>query len=335
MSPEAPPLEDEAARAQVMVQRFGRWLAWGIGVAVLLYLAGSVWAGVRDVGEALARFAWLLYIPVLLLTLVNYGLRFWKWHYLLGRLGVHVPVRENLIIFASGLAMVVSPAKAGEVLKPYLVRVRTGAPMAQTLPALVTERLTDGIATLILAAISVGTYASDRAWVVFGLIGMVAVGIAVLSHEGLSLTLLRGAERIPGVHRLASKLEILYRAMRVCVAPVPLLLTVGASMIAWGAECVGYLLVFRGFGLDVSLDLCTFLYAFATVLGGFMPGGLGVADGALVGGSLQFVEGLSHADAVASALLIRAATLWFGELLGALAMLRVPALLGNRRGRSA
>jgi len=74
------------------------------------------------------------------LTLVNYGLRFFKWHYLLGRINVHVPVRTNVWVFTSGLAMVISPAKAGELVKPYLIRVLENVPMTKTVPVLISER---------------------------------------------------------------------------------------------------------------------------------------------------------------------------------------------------
>lgn len=329
--PTEPTSEDLDRRATDVVGRFQRWLAWGVAIAALLYVGGSVWAGVGEVGESLARFSWPIYGVVLLLTLLNYGLRFWKWQYLLGRLGVHLPIAENLVIFGSGLAMVISPAKAGEVLKPYLVRVRTGVPMTHTLPALVTERLTDGIAALALAAISVGTYAGDRASYVFVPLGLVVVGLAVLASERVSMAILRVLTRLPGLHRIGARLESMYVSMRICVAPAPLFLTVLASLVAWGGECVGYMLVFHGFGVDASLDVSTFLYAFATVAGGAMPGGLGVADGALVGGAVQLVEGLSQADAVAAALLIRVATLWFGVILGAFALLRVGELLAAPR----
>jgi uncharacterized protein (TIRG00374 family) len=159
----------------------------------------------------------------------------------------------------------------------------------------------------------------------------VVLGLGVLSHRGLSLAILHALRRLPGVHRVGEKLEEMYVAMRTCVAPVPLVVTVLVSMVAWGAECVGYLLVFRGFGVDASLDVSTFLYAFATVAGGAMPGGLGVADGALVGGAMQLLPGLDKAVAVAAALLIRVATLWFGVVVGAFALLRVGSLLEERR----
>ncbi|MDP2307032.1 MAG: lysylphosphatidylglycerol synthase transmembrane domain-containing protein [Pseudomonadota bacterium] len=329
---EAPAID---ATPQNLLVRFRVWLAWGIAIAALLYVGGSLYAGLEEVGSALGGFDWSLYVPVLALTVLNYGLRFWKWHYLVGRLGVRLPVKENLVIFASGLAMVISPGKAGELLKPWLVRARAGVPMAHTIPALVTERLTDGIACLALAAVSVSTYAGDRAVYVFVPIALVAAGLAVLSHKGLSLAILGVVRRLPVFSRIGDKLEEMYLAMRTCVAPVPLLLTVLASLVAWGGECVGYWLVFRGFGIDASLDVSTFLYAFATVAGGAMPGGLGVADGALVGGAMELVPGVTEATAVASALLIRVATLWFGVVIGALALLRAAALLEPRPGPQA
>lgn len=333
MIPDSPAPESGASDASPssLLHRFRRWLAGGIAVAALVYVAGSVYAGFEEVGSALARFRWELYVPVLLLTLLNYGLRFWKWHFLTARLGARLPVGENAVVFLAGLAMTISPGKAGELLKPWLVRARTGVPMAQTIPALVTERLTDGLACLSLAAISVSTYAGEQSQYVFVPIVAVAVGLGVLMHEGLSLAILGALRKLPVLHKVGDKLEEMYRAMRRCVAPVPLALTFGASLLAWFGECYGYMLVFRGFGVDASLDASTFLYAFATVAGGAMPGGLGVADGALVGGAMQFIPGVDEATAVASALLVRVATLWLGVIMGAFALLRAADLLEPRK----
>ena len=316
-----------------LLLRFRTWLAWAIALAAVLYVGGTVYAGFAEVSAALRSFRWGLYVPVLLLTLVNYGLRFWKWHYLLGRVGVHLPVRENAAIFGAGLAMVISPAKAGEVLKPWLVRARTGAPMATTLPVLVTERLTDGIAVLALAAVGVGTYASDKMVYVWGPIAIVALGLGVLASERATAALLALAGKIPGVAKVVPKLDELLRAMRTCVSPGSLALTVAASLVAWGAECIGYQLVFEGFGLDVGVGLATFLYAFATVAGGAMPGGLGVADGALVGGAVNLAH-VSEPLAVAAALLVRVATLWLGVVMGAFALIPVSRMLVQTPGEA-
>ncbi len=238
---------------------------------------------------------------------------------------MRIPWKEDAWIFGSGLAMVLSPGKVGELLKPWLVRERTGTPMVQTIPALITERLTDGIAALVLAAISVSTYAGDRAQYVFIPIALTIGGLAVLSSQRLSLAILNALGRGRPLERLAARLIEMYTAMRICVAPVPLVVTVLVSMVAWGGECVGYWLVLKGFGASPTLGVSTFLYAFATVSGGASPGGLGIADGVLVELPKRLVLGLDPGSALASALLIRLATLWLGVVIGAFALLGVGA----------
>lgn len=312
-----------------LVIRFRRWVVGAIAIGALLYLAGSIWAGLEPMGEALRDFQWALAVPIVALTLLNYGLRFVKWRYLVQRLGVRMPLIEDAWTFTAGLAMVISPGKAGELLKPYVVRARTGAPMATTIPALVTERLTDGIAMLILAGLSVTTFAGEKVHYITIPAALTAAGLAVLASERLTGLSLQVVERIPGVRRVVPKVRVMIQAMRTCTAPVPLVLTVLLSIVAWGAECVGYMLVFRGLGVDAGLDVSVFLYAFATVAGGAMPGGLGVAEGALAAGALSLVPGCSEADAVASALIIRVATLWLGVGMGAAALFRVATMLGG------
>ncbi|MEE2751438.1 MAG: lysylphosphatidylglycerol synthase transmembrane domain-containing protein [Myxococcota bacterium] len=316
----------ETGTSTSLVSRFQRWVVWALVIGMLLYLGGSIWAGAGEVASELKRFAWSLAIPVLGLTLVNYALRFLKWHYLMRVLGVEISWKEDCVIFIAGLSMVISPGKVGEVLKPYLVTRRTGVPMSQTLPALIAERLTDGIAIIGLAAISIGSFASDKvAWLIWPSVAVV-LGLAVLASERLSLSLLSLLGRLPGVRKIASRLEEAYRAMRVCLAPFPLLATIVISVVAWWAECIGFQLVFQGLGESVGLDAATFLYAFATVAGGAFPGGIGGADAALAGGATTIV-GVSESVALCAALLIRVATLWFGVLLGALALLRLNKII--------
>jgi glycosyltransferase 2 family protein len=314
-----------ASGGEPLIRRFRRWLLYGLAVGVVLYLGGSLWVGLRQVGGELAQFRWWLAVPILLLTLTNYGLRFVKWHLLLRHLGVRVGWLQDLPWFTSGLAMVISPGKAGELLKPYLVREHTGAPMATTIPALVAERLTDGIAMLILAAFGVATYASDRiSWVLVPA-AVVAAGLCVLASDTLSSHLLALLQVLPGLKKIGHKIEELLRSLRSCLSPIPLLLAVLGSVAAWWAECMGYWLVFKGLGVSTSIGLCTFLYSFATIAGGALPGGLGVADGALGGGAMQLVAGITEPQAIASAILVRFATLWFGVGIGAIVLFRVGA----------
>ncbi|MCA9573519.1 MAG: hypothetical protein KC656_37040, partial [Myxococcales bacterium] len=82
-----------------------------------------------------------------------------------------------------------------------------------------------------------------------------------------------------------------------------------------------------GLGAHTSIEVSTFLYAFATTAGGFSPGGLGVTDLVLGELGLALIPTLTEGQAVAASLLIRIATLWFGVVLGALALLRIEGVI--------
>src|SRR5579872_441952 len=149
---------------------------------------------------ALAHFRWV-YLPlILVLTLFNYFCRFFKWQYFLKRLNLQVPWLKSLLIFISGLSMAITPGKVGELLKAYMLKRAIGAPISRTSPIIVAERLSDGIAMLLLAATGLVLYRFG--WELLGLFLLVGLGgIMVIQNRRLSLALLSFGERLPLVSR--------------------------------------------------------------------------------------------------------------------------------------
>lgn len=327
---------DEQGTEPDAIAGLRRWGGVIVGLVVVGYVGAVVALGWKETAASLVGFQWGLTVPVLLLTLVNYGLRFVKWHWLLSRLGVKMGIATNFGVFMAGLAMTISPGKAGELLKPWLIRSITGTSMATVIPALVVERLTDAAAVVLLAALGISRwYAQGQAVVWAVLIGMVVAWVffAVKPLNELVLVGLRAV----GLTGVAARVEEILVAMRICVEPGPMLAMMVLSIVAWLAECVGCWLVFQGLGADLSLELATFLYAFATVFGAPSPGGVGMADVALAEGAVALVPSIPHSDALAGALLVRIATLWFGVVLGAFVLFRLQALVdrGRREGGEA
>jgi len=311
-----------------LIAWFRRWALIGIAAGALLYLGLSLWAGLPAVAGELSRFRLPLLLPIFALSLVNYVLRFAKWEYLLRRLGVKVGRKENASIFAAGLAMTITPGKAGELLKPYLVRQATGAPLTRTVPALVAERGTDALAVLGLAALGVTTYYTEGTAALVTVAAICGGGLLLLSSRRASLGLIRFVGKLPVLSRLEDRLEQMYLATRTCLAPVPLAFTLILSAVAWGAEAVGYWLILEGFAVtNGDLSVATFIYSFSSIAGAPSPGGLGVADVAMQEGAAHLIPGITQAQALGSALLCRLATLWLGVAIGAVALLRQGARL--------
>ncbi len=124
---------------------------------LLVILTAIVFAGLvgygdfRDIGGQLSRFPSTHLADALGMAAINYGLRFLRWYYYLRILKIDLPIGTNLLVFLSGLAMSITPGKAGELVKCYLIRDRTGVAVAASAPVVVMERVTDVVSVVLLA----------------------------------------------------------------------------------------------------------------------------------------------------------------------------------------
>lgn len=301
----------------------------GVVAGVVVMAAVVLVVDTGDFLEALRGFDWRLLPLIVLLTLTNYLLRFVKWQYYLRLLGIQTLARgDSALIFVSGFAMVLTPGKVGEYLKAYLVRVRAGVPMARTAPVIFAERFSDGIALLALA--SSGLLIFRHGWQVMAAgSGLMALVLVLIQREATAHRVLRWLEGT----RLAPRVQVLeqlYESARELLRPRPLVVAVSLGTMSWLGECLAFVLVLIGLGIEPSWDLVfagIFVFASATWVGGasMLPGGLGAAELTVAGLLLLTVDDPAMTTGLAGAatILIRFATLWFGILIGIVGLARV------------
>jgi len=284
----------------------------------------ALYADLPHLFLALAHFRWEFLPLILGLTLFNYFWRFTKWQYYLRRLNVKIHWQKSLLIFISGLSMAITPGKVGELLKSYLLKRSTGEAISRTSPIIMAERLTDGIAMIGLAAIGLVLYGAGLE-LMLALLVIVLVGIFVIQNRSLALMLLGFAQRLPGVSRIAPLIRAFYESAYTLLQWRPLLLAIVIGLISWLGECGALYFIFVGLGLGSGLDLfikATFIMAVSSLVGSVsgLPGGLGTADGSMLGLTILLTK-TPAALGGAATLLIRLCTLWFGLGLGVIALL--------------
>lgn len=294
-----------------------------LGLAVLVVI-GLV-SDLREVGRDLGAFRWSLLPAILGFTLLNYLLRGLKWDYYLRRLGLGGGVShlDSGLIFTAGMVMAVTPGKLGEVFKSYLLRRVNGAAVSVSAPIVLAERLTDGLAMLLLMALGLTLYPPARILFVVLLLATLA-GILVAQNRRLSLALIAFVERLPLGARVAPKLRNLYTSTIRLLDWRILLVSTVISVISWGFECLAFYYVLVGLGVagtPLLLLQATFIFAASTLFGlvSFLPGGLGASEVSSVG-LLVALVGQSASAATTATIIIRFCTLWFGVLLGAIAL---------------
>lgn len=288
---------------------------------LLILLTVAVFVGLfsygdfRDIGGQLSRFPVTYLLAALGLALVNYALRFLRWSYYLHFLKIRVPFVVSVLIFLAGLAMAITPGKAGELIKSYLLRDRVGVPVAESAPVVVMERLTDVISVVLLALLGLTLLPLT----VLLVLALVLVLIAVLG----ALIVTRRGDRLfdlPFIRRWRGGLRTSAEGMRRLAGPRPMTVAVILGAGAWFSEGVALWVILEGLDAQVSLLRALSIYAAATLVGAVsaLPGGLVGTEGSMVAMLQQ--SGITRGAATAGTLLVRLVTLWFAVALGMVAL---------------
>ncbi len=304
------------------------WLLIGL----LIMIGLSFFGDIRQVLELAREFSWGV-LPIMMgFTLINYSLRYVKWHFYLGQIGVKdFPVLQSLRLFVAGFPLAMTPGKAGEVLKGVWLNEMTGVPVSRGVSVIVAERISDGLAVLLLSVF--GVFAYPQYAYAFILVLTLLVGLIIISQiKPLAYWLLNLSRKMPIISKLSPHLYEFYEGSFIVFKPKATFFAVGLGTVSWFFEGVGfyYLLTVLGLPADINtFSNAVFILAFSTVIAAVstLPGGIGAAE-ASIAGMLALLLGMSSTNATFATLIIRLATLWFGISLGLITWVISLELLG-------
>lgn len=301
----------------------GRLLLSLILAAALLYLffRGADWPALRS-AIASAQLAYIA--AALLITMVTYLLRAWRWGGLLRPLAV-VPFRTLFAATAIGFMAGLLIPRAGEVLRPLIVGRRQGIPASGAFASIILERLLDLFTVLGLFALYLFVLPQPHGFAEGPLMPVVRFGGAVaggLAVAGLGLLFFAHgnaaavASFFDGLTgflpaRIRPALSRMTRSFLDGLAvlkapPRHLLALLGQSLLVWISIDLGVYWANRALGLDLPFHSTFLIIAFLTV-------GVAVPTPGGVGGyhetyllALTQAFGVDHATAAAAALVSHA-----------------------------
>ncbi|MGB2895034.1 MAG: lysylphosphatidylglycerol synthase transmembrane domain-containing protein [Anaerolineales bacterium] len=303
-----------------MMHSLRRRLLAGLVLGFVVALGLALFSDIRQVGSHLATFSWSLAPLILAGTLFNYSLRFIKWHFYLSQIGAHnLSPRKSAQLFIAGFPLAVTPGKVGEALKGVWLNRETRIPVARGVTVVLAERISDGLAVLLLSTLGVIAY--PRFWPAFAIVLTLLISGIILSQiRPAALWVLDSTERLPLLKRVSHHLREFYEGTYTLFRPRSTLIAVGLGIIAWLGEGIAMYLVLLGLGVPAgwqTFSMAVFTLSFSTVIGAVstLPGGLGAVEVSMTG-MLVLLLALPASTATAATLIIRFATLWFGVALG-------------------
>lgn len=311
-----------------------RKIVYSLILALLVYVGLALYSDWYELRAALSEFPWHWLSLVIALTLVNYIGRMLRWHWYLRTLNVPIALRDSARVFGVGMLMVMTPGKAGEFLKSYMVKNVSGTPMSRTAPVVLAERATDAAAMVLLATVGLLTFSDTRARLIaLAVFAAFLLFVGLVQSRPIALRILGQGERVPFVRRFVHTLHAFYESCYIIFGPRNLAISLVVGMLCWGAEGIAYFIVLIGFGVEPTagaMMTSVFIFTISTVIGAVLalPGGLGGVEGSLVALSRRLF-GLSTAAATGAALLTRFCTLWLGVSIGVVSFLLWPQLLAG------
>ena len=305
------------------MKRYIRPLLLLLATALLLALFLQQ-VSLREVLGEIARANAVELVLALLVTVLNYILRAWRWQVMLapiGHVGFWNAFKTTVIGFAANFLL---PARPGEVLRPYLLARREGLAATATFATIILERAFDLVTVLALfgwfVLVSGDTVGGANPALYRGIaVGGLAAGVA--SAVGLVVMFVmaghperlgRAAQRVERVlpARLASALarlvETFAEGLIVMRRPTHMLKIAALSLPLWLSIAAGIWLVSRAFHITMPFTGSFLISALLTVgVAVPTPGAVGSFHYAFKLGATVFFSATNEA-AVGAALVLHA-----------------------------
>jgi len=247
-----------------------RWQFW-LGLAIsglFLWLAlrgmrlGDVWTAVSG-----ADYIWL--VPGVASYFLGVWARAWRWHYLLRPLK-RIPTRTMFPIVAIGyMGNNIYPARAGELLRAYVLRRREAVPISASLATIIVERAFDGVVMLAFVFVNLpeltrltadsGFVGSIRTLALWGaglFLGAVLVFLLMAAFPGRAA---RAAawftQRLVPLRFRARATDLINRflgGLASLRSPADVLMVLMTSVVVWLFETGKYWFLMHAFPFEVS-----------------------------------------------------------------------------------
>jgi len=241
---------------------------------------------------------WEIVVAFCIMTFFGYFIKSYRWKMLLSHYGMEISLLEAIKTYVSGLVFIITPAKAGEVIKVELMKKRHGFSRKKIGFLTLSERAFDVVAHLIIAG---------------------ATGIFVANHFMRSIWLVAALflAGVLGLYTFKHKLSFVAEELEAIKDMKLIIFTTLVSIASWLVEALQVYLAVLYFGGHITLVQALFAFSASLILGNItmLPGGLGAAEASMAG--MLAVYGLSNSIATSTTMLIRFTTLWFSFLIGA------------------
>ena len=240
-----------------------------------------------------------------------------KYHRMLKKLGIIIPLNEGIKIFIAGISLIATPGGSGTAIKSHLLKKKYNAPLTKTLPIIFMERLTELMAILIILTLFfywTNLFESIFA-ITFGFI-FTCIMYLLISKNKVFNSLKIFLNKINKIKKLTSSIDDSKESFIILRQKNTFLEMIGWSLIAKFAQFFAVYFIFLSLNVDLGLLLSGQIYYTSLVLGSlsFLPSGIIITESTMI--AILLNHGIDFSLATLLVIFTRLLTTWLGTFLG-------------------
>ena len=289
-------------------------------ITIIIYAIFLFMSDLDKISDKILNFK-LEFLPIILgLVIFSWIISYFRWNILLKNQNIHIPHSLNFQIFLVGGALGITPGKIGELFKSQILKEKFNIPRTKTAPLFIVEKFLDLVSAMIVTVIGIWFIPEIGYLAIIGLIISIIL-FKILTSKKLFIQTLSFLNKIKFLSKYLEPLSSSHEILSKTLHSKKMFSLLILSIFYWIVIGCAAFFVIEGFGFSVGsiLNIIS-TYSSSLIIGAlsFIPGGIGIAEGSLIG--LLSFQGIDVSEAIVIVVLIRIFTLWFSTITGFIAL---------------
>jgi len=271
-----------------------------LGIYIIFILSSDV----SKIQDNLKNIQYSYFIFAVILWIASDLVKIFRWHFFLKEIDNKVPFKANVLYYLAGFAFILSPGRIGEVVRSPYIKRDYGIPISKTAPIVFVERFYDLLGMILVLIIGLIFIEFEKTVLIIPL-ALVFLAIVVFKNKKLLFGFLGKLAKIKFVKNIQINFEESYDSVLKITKIKFLALGIGISTLTTFLAAISVYFLILGLNSFISLEEIFVILPtsqFVAALS-FVPGGVGVFEGGMVG--LFVLFNIPYDVAVTTTILIR------------------------------
>ena len=296
--------------------KFDNRIIWVVIASVGLYGVFLFFSDFNIISEQISNFKYEFLPLILLLVSISWTPLLVRWQILLKKNDINIPIKKSFLLFLCGMSMSITPGHVGELIKSQLMKTIYNIPRTKTAPIIFVEKFYDLTGAIIASIIGIIILGMDTNLILIS-VSILIVIIFLIYYRPIFEFILKRVTKTKFFSKYSENISDSYEIVRNSTTPQISSISFGLSVLYWIIISVAVHFILLSFGIEsISVLKTISIYSSSVIIGAisFIPGGLGITEGSLIG--LFSLEGIDISLALILSVMIRILTMWYSVSIG-------------------